>query len=314
MDKRRSRVSIGLPVFDGEAFVGQAIESTLAQSFEDFELVISDNASTDGTEDICQSYAAKDRRIRYYRNQTNLGASKNFNRVFELSLGTYFKWESYDDVIAPNFLSRCVEILDEDASVVLAFSRMSIIDEHGGVIKQNLPLRPENVNSRKPQDRFANLIIDRHGCFHVWGVMQSEVLRQTRLMGSYIGCDRGFLAEIGLRGRYYIVPENLFFLRHHSGRSVKAVPFYQRGTWFDPELQGRVTFPTWRLFREYCSSVKRAPLSGYERLSCGVALLRWIFAHWNWAKLAMDAVVAVEPRASRGHLLAKEMYHRLRKR
>lgn len=313
MNKRIPRVSIALPVFNGEGLVERAIESVLAQSFDDFELVISDNGSTDGTEDICRSYAAKDQRIRYYRNHTNLGGSKNFTRSFELCSAEYFRWQSHDDELAPDFLLRCVEILDEDPSVVLAFSKMSIIDEHRTVIKQDLPLRPPKVDSRKPQERFTNLIIDRHGCFYVWGLMRTQVVRQTRLLPAYTSSDRAFLAEVGLHGRYSVAPEILFLLGHHSGRSVKEFSFYERGVWWDPSLKGKRTFPTWRLFGEYCSAVRRTPLSTHERLSCSVALFRWCFAHWNWAKLAMDVVVALEPRASRGHLAAKKAYHRLRR-
>ncbi|MDH3692420.1 MAG: glycosyltransferase, partial [Gammaproteobacteria bacterium] len=150
MSNRKPRVSIALPVYEGEALVGRAIETTLAQSFEDFELIISDNASTDGTEDICRSYAAQDQRVSYHRNQTNIGASRNFNRAFELCSGHYFKWQAHDDEVAPNFLERCVEVLDEDASVVSAFSRMSVIDEQGAIIRENVPLRPPKVNSTKP--------------------------------------------------------------------------------------------------------------------------------------------------------------------
>src|SRR6266536_1939108 len=88
----RTRVSIGLPVFNGERFVAEAIDSILAQTFEDFELIISDNASTDGTEEICRCYAEKDERIRFVRNRENYGAAFNFNQTFHLSSGGYFKW------------------------------------------------------------------------------------------------------------------------------------------------------------------------------------------------------------------------------
>ena len=95
------RVSVGIPVFNGERFLAETIESILAQTFKDFEIVISDNASTDRTEEICRSYAARDPRIRYNRNDTNRGAAWNHNRVFELARGEYFKWQSHDDFCAP---------------------------------------------------------------------------------------------------------------------------------------------------------------------------------------------------------------------
>jgi len=115
----KPRVSIGLPVYNGENYLEEAIDSILAQTYKDFELIISDNASTDRTPDICQAYANKDPRIRYYRNEKNIGAAVNFNRVFELSSSEYFKWAAHDDIIAPDYISECIEILDNDDSIVL---------------------------------------------------------------------------------------------------------------------------------------------------------------------------------------------------
>src|SRR5438128_3187989 len=105
-------VSLGLPVFNGEAFLVQVLESILAQTYGDFELIISDNASTDATPDICRVYAARDPRIRYVRNATNVGAARNFNRVFQLSTGEYYKLANADDVCAPTLVERCVAVLD----------------------------------------------------------------------------------------------------------------------------------------------------------------------------------------------------------
>ena len=117
------KVSIGLPVYNGEPFLSETIDAILAQTFKDFELIICDNASTDDTERICRRYAARDKRISYYRQHHNIGAAGNFNRVFNLSSGEYFKWAAHDDLIAPEYLARCVEILERDRSVVLCHSR-----------------------------------------------------------------------------------------------------------------------------------------------------------------------------------------------
>ncbi len=124
-------VSIGLPVYDGERFLAETLDSLLAQTFEDLELIISDNASTDRTQEICKDYLAKDRRIRYYRNDQNLGAARNYNRVFELSTGKYFKWAAHDDLCASALTERCVEVLDSEPSAVMCYARTIIIDEHG---------------------------------------------------------------------------------------------------------------------------------------------------------------------------------------
>src|SRR5215207_1517689 len=106
------RVSVGLPVYNGENYLAEAIDSVLAQTYQNFELIISDNASTDSTEEICRDYAARDRRIRYFREPQNRGAAWNFNHTFELARGEYFKWVAHDDVIGPQYLARTVDQLD----------------------------------------------------------------------------------------------------------------------------------------------------------------------------------------------------------
>src|SRR3972149_8539793 len=97
MSKINPRVSVGLPVFNGEQFLRQALDSVLAQTYPGFELIISDNASTDRTQDICEAYATRDKRIQYYRQSKNVGGGRNYNFVFEVSNGEYFKWLAHDD-------------------------------------------------------------------------------------------------------------------------------------------------------------------------------------------------------------------------
>jgi len=121
-------VSIGMPVRNGEKYLRQALNSLLAQDFTDFELIISDNASTDETWGICQQYAAKESRIRLYRNEEDLGPSYNLHRVLELSSGEYFMWGSHDDLWRPHFISELVGLLEETPSAVLAMCRAEKID------------------------------------------------------------------------------------------------------------------------------------------------------------------------------------------
>ena len=131
MEGHHPTVSIGLPVYNGGRFLEETIESILGQTFADLELVISDNASTDATAEICRRFAARDPRVRYSRNQENLGAARNYNITFELARGRYFKWQGHDDPIPPTYLERCVAVLDSDPTVVLAYGRQCPIDEHG---------------------------------------------------------------------------------------------------------------------------------------------------------------------------------------
>lgn len=127
------RLSIGLPVYNGEEYLAQSLDALLGQTYEDFELVISDNASTDGTRDICRRYAARDSRIRYLGLPRNIGAAPNHNHVFTECRGELFKWASHDDLYARDLLRRCVETLDERPEVILAHSGQAVIDGDGKV-------------------------------------------------------------------------------------------------------------------------------------------------------------------------------------
>ena len=128
-------VSIGLPVYNGGNYIRDVLDSILS-NFNDFELIISDNASTDNTRAICRSYAEKDSRIRYHRNEENLGAAWNFNQVFHLARGKYFQWACHDDVWTSTLLERYVQVLDQMSDVVLCYSKTAYIDEHGKPIRR----------------------------------------------------------------------------------------------------------------------------------------------------------------------------------
>ena len=132
-------VSIGLPVFNGEKYLESALDSLLSQDYPNFELIISDNASTDRTAQICARYAERDTRIRYYRNASNLGAEENFNHVFRLSRGDYFMWAAHDDLWHTTYVTRCLEGLMEDRNIVLCASTVQFIDEFGLAVPEHVP-------------------------------------------------------------------------------------------------------------------------------------------------------------------------------
>ncbi|ULP71854.1 Spore coat polysaccharide biosynthesis protein SpsA [Nodularia sphaerocarpa UHCC 0038] len=283
------KVSIGLPVYNGERFIKAALDSLLAQTFEDFELIISDNASTDNTEEICRAYAAQDKRIRYYRNHSNLGCSVNFNRVFELSVGEYFKWAAYDDLHAPDFLRKSVEVLDNNPKVVLCHSHVSLIDENGDFL-QNYNIKLD-TDSQKPHKRFHELLT-KHLCYQCYGVIRASALRKIPPMGSYGTADGILLLRIGLLGQFYEIPEYLFFARIHSQQSLSMFfpnyhllgnkqtqsnasilpDFYAYTVWFDAAKKGKLLFPHWRIVWEYMLSVWLFKLSFYQRLRCHISI------------------------------------------
>ena len=291
MGKDVRRVSIGVPVFNGENYLAEALDSILAQTFSDFELIISDNASTDATQEICRGYAAKDQRIRYCRNETNLGAARNFNRVFQLSSGEYFKWSAHDDLIAPDFLVKCVEVLDKDAAVVLCHSKVKFIGESGEIVA-DYAIELHNVSSPRPQDRFGDLIMMSHWCFDVFGLIRAGALRKTSLIASHIGSDRNLLVELGLLGRFYQLPEYLSFSRGHPQQSIRAIPLHSRAVWFDPANEGHLVLPRWQTFLEYFKPVRRFSSSRYERLCCYVHMCNWVRLYGRG--LVKDLIVAAD--------------------
>jgi glycosyltransferase involved in cell wall biosynthesis len=275
ISKDKPRVSIGVPVFNGENYIAEALDSLRQQTFSDFELIISDNASTDRTGAICRAYAARDHRVHYFQNEKNLGAAYNYRRVFELSSGEYFKWAAHDDIHAPEFLARCVELLDKDISVVLCNSKTNIIDKDG---KPYLNYIAEvNTDSSKPYHRFYNMINTEHWCYQVFGLFRSQALKMTPLIGPYSGSDRVLLAHLSLIGRVYEISEYLFFRREHPETSTnKYISNQERMVWFDPALAGQRHYPTWLKFKGYLNAINQTPLSPYERTLCYFQVMRMI--------------------------------------
>ncbi|MFQ5415475.1 MAG: glycosyltransferase family 2 protein [Myxococcota bacterium] len=271
-----TRVSIGLPVRNGERFIATAIRSLLAQTFEDFEIVISDNASTDRTPDICREFAAIDPRIRYHRSDRDLGAGANFNRVFELSTGEYFRWAAHDDVSAPTYLERCVEVLDAAPEVVAAYPKASIIDENGELIERydfDVDADHEDVASRVAGQ------IRGHQCYEVYGLIRRSALERTDLIGDFFAADAVLLIRLGLMGRLREVPECLFSVRRHAAQSEKMRKNpHEYAAWYRTGQGSRIVLPYWRVFGEYCRAIARTPMPLSQRLRCFALVGRWFVA------------------------------------
>jgi glycosyltransferase involved in cell wall biosynthesis len=236
-----------MPVRNGGALISRALDSIVYQTFTDFELLISDNASTDDTQPICETYARCDRRIHYIRQHQNIGSVPNFNLLFRAGAKSkYFKWSAHDDMISPRFLEAGVTALEKDPSAIL-YSPGTILME-----EDETPFRPgdekdtyfdrtgkcwywpaerhQNLGADDPADRFEAVLRTINMCFEIWGVMRSAALEQTALMGQYWGCDKVLLAELSLLGRYHTDIEPMFYWRRHDSQSMK-LSFRQQGRW-----------------------------------------------------------------------------------
>jgi hypothetical protein len=298
------RLSIGLPVFNGENYLRAALESILAQTYCDFELIISDNASSDATESIAREFAARDPRVRYFRNPVNRGAAFNYNRTFELSRGELYKQAAHDDLIAPTFLERCVEALDRDPGVVLAYTRSSCVDENGALItpyEHVLELDQASPSERWLAyfRRFTDRTPERNRgsnpvCNPIFGVVRSAVYAKTPLVAPYLGSDKVLLAEFALHGKFFEVPEDLFTITCHRGASWATGNILDIAAWFDPASAKSLGayLPRTRHLAEYAKAIERARLPLAEKARCYATLRLWL-ADEGKALLREQAAVAL---------------------
>lgn len=295
MSTRSPRLTIGMPVYNGENYLPDALDSILAQTFEDFELIISDNASSDGTQRICRAYAARDERIRYFRNSENIGGAANFNRVVQLARGEYFRWACHDDVLEPECIQACVEVLDEEPLVVLSYPLTIVIDEHGSPVNNPKHLRSLHLRSPEPHERLKGYFQQfRYGgkCDILFGVMRTEVLRRTAMIGSYPSSDRILLAELSLHGEFHEVRRPLFRRRDHPRTSMRAYrTMKERMAWFDPKRAGTVFLPEWQWTRGYVAAINRAQLSAAERARCLLVLMTG-YGRYHSRSIITEACIA----------------------
>jgi glycosyltransferase involved in cell wall biosynthesis len=286
MVEPRPRVSIGLPVYNGENYIADAIRSFQRQTFDDLEVIVSDNASTDDTEKIVLDLANDDQRIRYMRRDENVGANRNFNRAFFYARGEFFKWAAHDDVLEPTYLERCVEALDADPEVVLVHTRTSYIGETGEPLRplargflgadgfvERLPLDDsvtDALASDDPAVRF-DAVVNRMSVFYeVFGVGRTSAFQNTLLHRQYYGADKVFIAEMALQGPIVRLPDVLFRRRCHGATSTRSDDLGERAEWSDPTLQ--LTYHPIQMMAGFADVVRAAELPANVKRRCFGAL------------------------------------------
>ncbi|QDT63862.1 glycosyltransferase family 2 protein [Calycomorphotria hydatis] len=274
------KLSIGIPVYNGLPYLPETLDSILTQTFTDFELVIIDNNSKDGTLDLCRQYSKRDKRIQIWKQSNNVGAAPNYNDVFRLARGQYFKWAAADDCLMPTYLERCVEILDAHLNVALCYPQAYHINETGG---QRTPYDENlHLDQNASVDRFDQYLRSLRLVSAVFGVMRREVLAETQLIGCYPMSDFVLLAEVALRGQFYQVPERLFLHRMHAKQSIRKYRLLQdRAQWFQPGRPPGRFFPAWRVSLEFMKAIEAAPLSRREKLACYWSLRHWPKRYWK---------------------------------
>jgi glycosyltransferase involved in cell wall biosynthesis len=273
-----ARVSVGMPVYNGERYVAAAIESILGQTYGDLELVISDNASTDATEAICRDYARRDRRVRYVRQPQNVGGPANYRRVFELGSGEFEKWTNADDVWDVTFIEKAIGVLDAHADVVACYPRTRFIDPDGadrGPFDGDL-----DATQDLPSKRFRYLLDNLKLCHADMGLIRRAAMARTRLMTEERACDVHFVAELSLYGKLWLLPEYLFHRRLHPGASSWDMRDETRlDDYYDPGRRDTLGTHTWRKYARLAGAVRRAPIPAREKFVLGQDLLRR--ARWD---------------------------------
>jgi glycosyltransferase involved in cell wall biosynthesis len=273
------RVTVGFAVFNGERFIAEAIESILQQDHGELEVLVADNASTDGTREICEAFAARDPRVRVLPSDVNRGLAWNHNRAVKAATGEYFKWAAYDDVYRPSYVSQCVGALTADPGAVLAYTGTVDIDPDG-VELTRWPVT-NRASATAAAERFRDVLLNERQCFPIYGVVRTEVLRRTPLMGAFPSSDQPLLAELALHGRFIEIPEPLFLHREHPARSMTAFPrLRDRLAFYDPNRAGHLTLPRWRIAAAFVAAIGRAPISPAERAKALAGLPPWL-ARWR---------------------------------
>jgi glycosyltransferase involved in cell wall biosynthesis len=224
-------VSIGLPVYNGERFLPRALDSLLAQTFTDFELVISDNASTDKTSEICQAYQTKDVRVRYYCNEKNMGMGWNFDRVIELSLAPYFMYAADDDWWEPDFIRLLFHELEIHPEAAVALSSLDIVDEEGNLIKPvRLDIGDKSPNELGYLGMFLRLMIlwgegTKSHHYYMYALSRKDFVKDIRrfvVRGLFV--DRMLVATMALATRFRYVNRVLFYKTRHSRNMFARYP------------------------------------------------------------------------------------------
>ena len=282
-------VSIGLPVYNGEDYLAQTLDDWSAQTLGDFELVVVDNASTDATAQVARQHAERDTRVRYVRNERNVGSLPNFNRAFRLSApAPYFAWSAHDDRHRPDFLRLLVGALVADSGASLAYGRSAYVGDDGEPLAYDAGLGAflaadgmvyhddralESDVVGPPDVRFERVLLSTMLNVPIHGLFRRSVLERSSLHQFY-GSDTLLLAEAALAGPFRFVDEPVFAWRLHAAGTA----YMTREAWAERETGDpafRAGLPL-RSLPRYLRAVARAGLSPAEAARAYAAVARYV--------------------------------------
>lgn len=211
MEDKETLVSIGMPVYNGEQSIRKALDSLLSQTYTNFELIISDNASTDNTGKICRDYANKDKRIRYVRQKENVGIVRNFPFVLNEAKGRYFMWAAHDDWWAPSFISTLKTALEKHPNYGVAMSSIERVREDGTILEKVLFTGNDDLTRLNYCAVLLRLFTKKFPVFFMYGLFRANLIKKIleRPSPQTTGGDKIIIAEASLATHFYSTPRIL---------------------------------------------------------------------------------------------------------
>lgn len=273
-------VSVGIPVFNGESFLRQAIDSMLAQSHKNLELIVSDNASTDASAAIAQEYANRDPRVRCFRQPRNIGAARNYNFVAASARGKYLKWASANDYCDTAMLAACIEVLESDPRVVVCYGKTRLVDEITGAVR---PFDGDfSITEERPSARLSRVLTDMRLNNAFNGLIRMGPLRKTGLLRSYPSSDLVLMAELAMAGIFVLLPRPFLYRRMGARTFSSQLSDAELRYFIDPEAGSGAGLDRLRMNIDYFTSVLRASISLREKRRALTLLAR--SAYWDVRK------------------------------
>lgn len=299
-------VSVGMPIYNGEKGLRRSLDSILAQDYPNLEVIISDNASTDETAEICKEFALRDSRIVYYRKERNMGAVWNFNYVFGRATGKYFMWAAHDDRRASSYISKCVACMEKNLEAVLCQAYTLAYIE--GVQQPLFRATLDSIRDVSCTIKRYSRILKHLPATAIYGLLRTKAARKIKPWGNFISADIVFTHELSLQGEFVQVPEDLFF---YYGRKKRRTPAEDFAVLRPGNKLRWWHIPFLVLAWQQAKSIIRTSLSCRKK----IILLRILFTHEARniiVKLALRAAIILGMRECPGwiaRILDESMFH-----
>jgi hypothetical protein len=267
MSSNDTKVTVGMPLFNGEKHgLEKNLDAILKQDYENIEVIISDNASTDRTAEICLAAAAKDPRVKYYRHEKNFGLLKNGWRVLHLCTTPFFKMAEHGDFHKPAYISACMKRMREDESIVLCYPRTLAVHENG---ESEIADDHIDAMSDSPVERYMHVISQLRYCNASYGLFRTPYLREIKVANEECrGSDVVMLAEMALKGKIAQLDEVLYVTyrdkKWSQGIEQQVAAINRMYTMNDPRRG--ITFPFCRMIGEHLELVRFSNLTEQEKV------------------------------------------------